>query len=65
MITKVTTTTITRRERFFTYMEIVELLIKKSALGGKDPEVDWSNDSPYGGATVITREEKTEEAAEE
>jgi hypothetical protein len=46
-------------------MEIVELLIKKSALGGKDPEVDWSNDSPYGGATVITREEKTEEAAEE
>lgn len=65
MVTKVTTTTITRRERYFTYTEIVELLVKEAGLKGKDPAVDWSDEEPYGGAIVYTREEKTEEAAEE
>jgi hypothetical protein len=58
-------TTIIRREKYFSYAEIEDLLIKKAALAGKDAAVDWSDDTPYGGATVFTHEETTEEAAEE
>ena len=54
-------TTTIRREKYFSYAEIEDLLIKKAALAGKDAAVDWSDDTPYGGATVFTREETTEE----